>query len=265
MTKQKNNSVNLHLEDVGVDVGTTRILDGVNLSVHEGDRIAICGGSGVGKTTLLRTIALLSPLTSGSLSFDGQLIAHANDGRCEILVDENAYRIRVGMVFQSFDLWANKTVLENVTEGPRYVKGLSRKKAQELAEQICDRLDIENQIHKYPNELSGGQRQRVALARCLAMEPEVLLLDEITSALDPPLAADVLWYLEQELTEVTLLIVTHYMEFARRLANRFVFLHARNQDEPGRVVIDDSLEKLDEFLSGVPEFADYLKPMGRLH
>ncbi len=265
MTKPDKSSLLLHLNDVGVNAGKMRILEGVNLSIHEGEKIAICGSSGVGKTTLLRVIALLSPFQSGSIRFDGQVIAQANNGRCEILVDENAYRVRVGMVFQSFDLWANKTVLENVTEGPRFVKGFSSKKAGEMAKEICDRLDIENQLDKYPNELSGGQRQRVAMARCLAMEPDVLLLDEITSALDPPLAADVLWYLEQELTDVTLLLVTHYMEFARRLADRFVFLHATDQEAPGRVVIDDSLEKLDEFLAGVPEFANYLRPIGRLH
>lgn len=265
MTMPPKSPLTLELKDIGVSLGGAKILEGIKLSVNEGDRTAICGGSGVGKTTLLRAIALLSPLDTGSLAFCGEVIAEARNGKTNILVDENDYRQHVGMVFQSFDLWANRTVLENVTEGPRYVKGLSRGAARDVANDICSRLDVEQHLTKYPNELSGGQRQRVALARCLAMEPAVLLLDEVTSALDPPLAADVLWYLEKELQDVTLLIVTHYMEFARRLANRFVFLRASRRGGPAQVRIDESLEELDAFLEKDPDFADYLRPIRRLH
>lgn len=254
------------LQLVGVDAGygDGLVVSQVNLDVRSGDRLAICGRSGVGKSTLLRLIALLTPITNGKIVYDSTTIVEAHAGRATVKVDENEYRSRVCMVFQSFNLWRNKTVLQNITEGPRYVQNMDPLEARDIARGLCTRWDIDDKIDAYPGDLSGGQRQRVALARALAMRPSVLLLDEITSALDPPLAADVLRYLERELSDVTVLFVTHYMEFARSLANRFVFLHADIEGSSARIHIDERISELDRFLAESPAFRDYLKPLARL-
>jgi len=254
----------LALENVSAAYKGDRILSKVDLCIAEGERIAICGRSGVGKTTLLRCVSLLTPIAAGSISYRGTVVTDANSGKARVAVDENAYRQKVCMVFQSFNLWRNMTVLENIMEGPRFAKNVPFEEARQTALDVCERLDIDGKISAYPGELSGGQRQRVALARALAMKPSVLLLDEITSALDPPLAADVLSHLERELTDVTVLFVTHYMEFARSLASRVVFLHLDDSSRGARLLVDQPIEQLDAVLTTSPEFRDYLQPLRRL-
>src|SRR6202035_141009 len=253
------------MSHVGLKLAKTPILDDISLSVAEGDRIAICGRSGVGKTSLLRSISLLNPISSGTILYQGAAVAQADGRRLRLFMDENLYRSQVVMVFQGFNLWPNRTVGENIIEGPRFVKKLRVREARARARDLAERFDIAGKLDRYPGELSGGQRQRVALARGLALEPRVLLRDDIPSSLPPPLAADVLFYLEKELTGVTVLFVTHYLEFARTLANRFIFLHQEAIGEPSRIFIDLPIAELDGSLEKVPQFREYFHPLARLH
>lgn len=254
----------LELSQVCLTMENSSIFDDINLTVREGDRVAICGRSGVGKTTLLRCISILVPISSGVIRYNGNLVAQADGRHLRMSMDENLYRSQIVMVFQGFNLWPNRTVRENIMEGPRFVKRLPLQEARERAEDLAERFDIAAKLDSYPGELSGGQRQRVALARGLAMEPRVLLLDEITSSLDPPLAADVLFYLEKELTGVTLLFVTHYLEFARSLATRLIFLHKAPNREPASIFLDCPIEDLDGSVETVPQFREYFRPLARL-
>jgi ABC-type polar amino acid transport system ATPase subunit len=255
----------LELSQVAVKLEKSLVLGNVDLEIREGDRIAVCGRSGVGKTSLLRCISLLLPISAGEICYHGTPAVRADGRRTRVLVDENRYRSEIVMVFQAFNLWPNRTVLENIMEGPRFVKKMPLKEARRQAENLAERFDIAHKLYNYPGELSGGQRQRVALARGLAMEPRVLLLDEITSSLDPPLAADVLFYLEKELTGVTLVFVTHYLEFARSLANRFLFLHRNGNGGPSSIFIDGPIAEIDASLERVPQFREYFRPLARLH
>jgi polar amino acid transport system ATP-binding protein len=252
------------MEDVTVVLGGNEVLKKFNLSIYDRERIAICGPSGTGKSTLLRCLNLLQHIEQGTIYFRGQKIIEANNGVAKVLVDENAHRSRVGMVFQEFNLWPNKSILKNITEGPIYVKRLPVKRSTEKARELCALVNVEpctrtgddRLVDKYPTQLSGGQRQRVALARALAMEPEVLLLDEITSALDPPLAAEILRYLRKinETFHIPMLLVTHHVEFARSLATRLLFM------KDGQVLVDTPAERLDEYYGHV-ELKRYLQPM----
>jgi polar amino acid transport system ATP-binding protein len=253
------------LEDVTVGYGTHVVLKGFNLIIYDRERIAICGPSGTGKSTLLRCLNLLEHIRHGALYFRGTKIIEARNGTAKVLVDENVHRSRVGIVFQEFNLWPNKTIVKNITEGPIYLKRVARSKAIARANELCALVNV-NPFHatangkivpKYPSELSGGQRQRVALARALAMDPEVLLLDEITSALDPPLAAEILRYLRKinESFHIPMILVTHHVEFARSLATRLLFM------KEGKVVVDTPAEKLDQYYDHV-DLKEYLEPMG---
>lgn len=265
MLQQRSSTDELfRLEDVTVKFGTHEVLRNFDLIIREKERIAICGPSGTGKSTLLRCLNLLEHIHEGAIYFRGRKIIEAKRGRAKVLVDENKHRTDVGIVFQQFNLWPNKSIIENITEGPIYIKRTPRQEAIKRAEELCRLVNVEpfarsdrgKSIKKYPLELSGGQQQRVALARALAMDPQVLLLDEITSALDPPLAAEVLAYLKKinETFHIPLVIVTHHVEFARALATRLLFM------KDGRVMVDTPSEKLDEYYHH-EEFKRYLEPM----
>lgn len=252
------------LENVTVMFGDHAVLTEFNLVIYDQQRVAICGPSGTGKSTLLRCLNLLEHIWHGAIYFRGTKIIESQRGKAHVLVDENKHRSRVGMVFQEFNLWPNKTILENITEGPIYVKGQNAAAAAEKARQLCALVNVEpfarmadgRTQDKYPGQLSGGQRQRVALARALAMDPDVLLLDEITSALDPPLAAEILRYLKKinETFHIPLILVTHHVEFARGLATRLLFM------KEGRVLVDAAADELDNFYHH-EEFKKYLEPM----
>lgn len=252
------------LEDVSIRFGTHEVLRDFRLTIYDKERIAICGPSGTGKSTLLRCLNLLEHIQGGRIYFRGEKIIEAAQGHAKVLVDENAHRARVGIVFQQFNLWPNKTILDNIVEGPVYVKGVRREEAVRRAKELCGLVDV-NPFHqtdsgkvasKYPSQLSGGQQQRVALARAIAMNPEVLLLDEITSALDPPLAAEILRYLKKinQTFHIPLVIVTHHVEFAKSLATRLIFM------QDGKIVVDAPADKLDQYAYNA-DFQRYLEPM----
>jgi polar amino acid transport system ATP-binding protein len=212
------NGVALLLEGVRKSFGRLEVLKGIDLSLAEHEVICVIGASGSGKSTLLRCIDLLEPIDSGRILLEGEEIT-ARD------VDQNHARRRIGIVFQAFNLFPHMTVLRNITLGPTEALGLPRAQAESRADELLGRFGLLDKRGEYPDRLSGGQQQRVAIIRSLAMNPEVMLLDEITSALDPELIAEVLDVI-RELAEggMTMLIATHEMGFARDTASRVCFL-----------------------------------------
>ena len=252
------------LENITVVYGSHTVLRDFSLVIYDKERVAICGPSGTGKSTLLRCLNLLEHIREGSIYLRGKKIIQAKNGAVHVLTDENRHRSRVGMVFQEFNLWPNKSIIDNIIEGPVYVNKVPREKARARAIELCRLVNVDpmmqisngKHVNKYPSELSGGQRQRIALARALAMDPEVLLLDEITSALDPPLAAEILRYLKKinEKFHIPLVIVTHHVEFARSLATRLLFM------KDGRVIIDAPAHELEQHTHD-EDFKRYLEPM----
>ncbi len=206
------------LDHVDKWFGDLHVLRDINVSVARGEVVVVIGPSGSGKSTLCRVINRLETIDGGSITLDGKPLPQ--EGR-----QLAALRAEVGMVFQSFNLFAHKTVLENVTLGPIKVRGRSRREAEQRAEELLDRVGVAAQAAKYPAQLSGGQQQRVAIARALAMDPKVMLFDEPTSALDPEMIKEVLDVMV-DLAErgMTMVVVTHEMGFARTAANRVVFM-----------------------------------------
>ena len=208
------------VEIVGLDkhFGDFHALKDINLSIEQGEVIVVIGPSGSGKSTLCRTINRLETFESGSITIDGKPLPEEGKALATLRAD-------VGMVFQSFNLFAHKTILENVTLGPIKVRKQSKDVARKRAMELLERVGVAEQAGKYPAQLSGGQQQRVAIARSLAMDPKVMLFDEPTSALDPEMINEVLDVMA-ELAEsgMTMVVVTHEMGFARRAANRVVFM-----------------------------------------
>nr|WP_207948328.1 amino acid ABC transporter ATP-binding protein [Metallococcus carri] len=198
--------------------GDLHVLKDINLTVGRGEVVVVLGPSGSGKSTLCRTINRLETFEDGSITIDGKPLPQEGKSLAELRAD-------VGMVFQSFNLFAHKTILDNVTLGPIKVRKMDKKKAEELAQQLLQRVGVEKQANKYPAQLSGGQQQRVAIARSLAMQPKVMLFDEPTSALDPEMINEVLDVMSGLAKEgMTMIVVTHEMGFARRAADRVVFM-----------------------------------------
>jgi polar amino acid transport system ATP-binding protein len=200
------------------------VLRGIDLSIREHEVVCLIGASGSGKSTLLRCINLLEPLDAGTITLHGRNVTGTG-------VDQNEVRRQVGIVFQSFNLFPHMTVLRNVTLAPTKVLGTRRREAEQAAHVLLDRFGLDDKAGEYPDRLSGGQQQRVAIIRALAMEPDIMLLDEITSALDPELVAEVLDALrELAAAGMTMVIATHEMGFAKDVANRVAFL------DEGRII-----------------------------
>ena len=205
-------------ESVDKYFGETHVLKDVSLSVDDGEVVVIVGPSGSGKSTLLRCTNRLEEIQDGDIRIEGESITDPE-------VDVNHLRQHIGMVFQSFNLFPHKTALENVALGPQVVKGFEEKEAKKWAAAMLDRVGLSDQAEKYPNQLSGGQQQRVAIARALAMDPSVMLFDEVTSALDPELVGEVLEVMRNLAEEgMTMLVVTHEMGFAREVGDRVVLM-----------------------------------------
>ncbi len=219
------------LKDVNKHFGDLHVLKDITLEVGRGEVVILIGPSGSGKSTLCRTINRLETFESGSITIDGKPLPE--EGK-----ELAALRADVGMVFQSFNLFAHKTILENVTLGPIKVRGMKKADAEKRATELLERVGVAHQAQKYPAQLSGGQQQRVAIARSLAMDPKVMLFDEPTSALDPEMITEVLDVMvELAKSGMTMIVVTHEMGFARKAANRVVFL------SDGQVVEENTPEE----------------------
>jgi len=238
----------VELHNVVKRFGANTVLDRVSLSVEAGEIIAVIGRSGSGKSTMLRCINGLEPIQEGRIVFDGETV---NDPATNL----RKLRQRVGIVFQSFNLFPHLSVERNITLAPRVVKGMEREAARELAAGALARVGLADKIDAYPDQLSGGQQQRVAIARSLAMKPQLMLFDEITSALDPELTGEVLKVLEKVAGEgMTMMLVTHEMGFARRVATRLIFMHQGRIWEEGRaseVLAKPRTPELETFLDAV--------------
>ncbi|WP_116948380.1 amino acid ABC transporter ATP-binding protein [Jiangella endophytica] len=210
----------VELSGVNKHFGALHVLRDIDLSVTRGEVVVVIGPSGSGKSTLCRTINRLETIDSGTITVDGQPLPAEGKALARLRAD-------VGMVFQAFNLFAHKTVLQNVTLGPTKAKGVKRSEAEKTAMELLDRVGVADQAGKLPAQLSGGQQQRVAIARALAMKPKVMLFDEPTSALDPEMINEVLDVMTTLAHDgMTMIVVTHEMGFARRAANRVVFMDA---------------------------------------
>jgi polar amino acid transport system ATP-binding protein len=211
-------SATLTLAGVRKSFGRLEVLHGIDLEVEEHGVVCLIGASGSGKSTLLRCVNLLEPIDAGTISLAGEVITAPG-------VDVNRIRRQIGIVFQAFNLFPHMTVLRNVTLSPRKALGKSRREAEAEAEELLRRFGLADKRDEYPDRLSGGQQQRVAIVRALAMRPRLMLLDEVTSALDPELVGEVLNVIrELATTGITMLIATHEMSFAREIADRVCFL-----------------------------------------
>ena len=229
--------------------GGVHAVRGVDFDVHEGESVAIIGSSGSGKSTVLRCINRLIEPTEGVIELRGQQINTPS-------ANVNEVRSRIGMVFQSFELFSHLKVLENVTLGLRHVRGMGKSEAEEVALDVLERVDMLERIDAYPGNLSGGQKQRVAIARALAMKPEVILFDEPTSALDPELIGSVLQTIRGLADEgMTMVIVTHEINFARDVADRIVYLDQGKvaEEGPSSIINQPKTERLQRFLSSMHE------------
>lgn len=228
----------LTVNDLHKSYGAAQVLKGVSMDAREGDVISIIGASGSGKSTFLRCMNLLELPSSGSIAIAGEQIkfADAKHGEMQPADKRQVQRLRtdLGMVFQSFNLWSHRTVIENVMEAPLHVLKLSKAEARERAERTLNRVGMWEKRDQYPSFLSGGQQQRAAIARALAMEPRTMLFDEPTSALDPELVGEVLRVIQSIAEEGrTMILVTHEMSFARDVSSHIMFLHEGKVEEEG--------------------------------
>jgi len=243
-------SAALQIESLRKSFGRNEVLRGVDLDVEEHEVVCLIGASGSGKSTLLRCVNLLEPLDAGRILLHGEVITRRG-------VDVNRIRQRIGIVFQAFNLFPHMTVLRNITLGPRNALKLPREQAEARALELLKRFGLADKRDAYPDRLSGGQQQRVAIVRALAMEPDLMLLDEVTSALDPELVAEVLEVIrELAAGGMTMLIATHEMVFARDIADRVCFLDAGvilEQGPPGAIFTAPQHERTSQFLQRIIE------------
>ena len=235
---------------------STRVLQGIDHAQERGEAVVLIGPSGCGKSTFLRCLNQLEIPDSGRVTIDGVTIEGGHPPRTsEERERQRQLRMRAGMVFQSFNLFPHLTVLQNITEAPRVVKGMPQGEAEDRARQLLAKVGLEHKAEAYPAQLSGGQQQRVAIARALAMEPRVMLFDEPTSALDPELRDEVLRVMRQLVEEgMTMIVVTHEMQFARDMADRVVFFEGGRVAEsgpPDQIFSNPRHERMREFLRRV--------------
>ena len=238
----------IEIRNVNKHFGDLHVLRDVNLSVKKGEVVVIVGPSGSGKSTLCRTINRLETIDSGEIYFEGKKLPE--EGK-----ELSVLRSRIGMVFQSYNLFAHKTILDNVTMGPIEVLRRPKKEAREEAMELLRRVGVDSQAKKVPAQLSGGQQQRAAIARSLAMHPAAMLFDEPTSALDPEMINEVL----EVMTELakggmTMVVVTHEMNFARRVANRIVFMADGaivEENDPEEFFLNPRSDRLKDFLESL--------------
>ena len=228
--------------------GETQVLKGIDEHIKKGEVLVLIGPSGSGKSTFLRCLNLLEKPTSGEITFEGKSITNKE---CDI----NKIREKMGMVFQQFNLFPHKTVLENITMAPIKVKKISKEKAIEKAMELLAKVGLSDKANSYPSSLSGGQKQRIAIARALAMEPDVILFDEPTSALDPEMVGEVLNVMKQLAKDgMTMVVVTHEMGFAKEVGSRIIFMDNGKiieKFEPNEIFFNQKNSRTREFLSKI--------------
>jgi len=229
--------------------GGVHAVRGISFKVRKGESVAIIGSSGSGKSTVLRCINRLIEPTMGTIKLNDEIINNP-------LADVNEIRSKIGMVFQSFELFSHLKVLENITLGLRHVRAMNKEDAEKIALEVLERVDMLDRIEAYPGNLSGGQKQRVAIARSLAMHPEVILFDEPTSALDPELIGSVLQTIRGLADEgMTMVIVTHEINFAKDVADRIIYMDKGiiAEEGPSNIIENPKSERLKEFLSAMDD------------
>lgn len=208
----------IKVENLNKNFGKLHVLKGIDIEIHKGEVVVVIGPSGSGKSTFLRCLNLLEEAQEGNIVFEGISIMDKNS-------DINKLREKIGMVFQQFNLFPNMTVLDNITLAPMKVKKINKNEAEQIAFKLLKRIGLEEKAKSYPANLSGGQKQRIAIARALAMSPNVMLFDEPTSALDPEMVGEVLQVMKELANEgMTMVVVTHEMGFAKEVADRVIFM-----------------------------------------
>ena len=250
MSSNGNAPAFVHVRGVSKWFGDLQVLNQIDLDVAEHNVVCLIGASGSGKSTLLRCLNLLEHVEEGEIVIDGQPLTNAK-------VDVNSLRKKIGIVFQAYNLFPHMTVLQNVTLAPRKALGVSRERSEEYARALLRRIGLEDKADEFPDRLSGGQQQRVAIVRALAMGPKLMLLDEITSALDPQLVSEVL-NLVRELAEsgMTMILATHEMAFAKEVSDKVCFLDAGcilEEGNPAQIFTEPREPRTREFLSRVLE------------
>ncbi|WP_204436250.1 amino acid ABC transporter ATP-binding protein [Amphibacillus cookii] len=241
----------LQLRDIHKAFGTQHVLKGINLTVEKGEVVVILGPSGSGKTTLLRTVNFLEKADRGSITANQFTVECLDAKKQDVLM----LRRKTAMVFQNYNLFANKTILENVMEGLIIVKKIKKKIAEKKGLEVLDKVGLADKANAYPNQLSGGQQQRAGIARAILLNPDVILFDEPTSALDPELVGEVLTTIKKiAQTGVTMVVVTHEVSFAKEVANRIVFMADGNiveQGPPEKLLVNPEKERTKQFLSRI--------------
>lgn len=236
------------IKDLHKYFGSLEVLRGINEHIRKGEVVVVIGPSGSGKSTFLRCLNLLEQPTKGEIIVEGEAITDKHN-------DVNKLRQKMGMVFQNFNLFPHLTVMDNIILAPMKVKKMSREQATEIAERLLKRVGLLDKVNAYPNQLSGGQKQRIAIARALAMEPDIMLFDEPTSALDPEMVGEVLDVMKQlALDGMTMVVVTHEMGFAREVGSRVLFMDEGvivEQGKPAELFNNPKHERTKAFLSKV--------------
>jgi polar amino acid transport system ATP-binding protein len=243
-----NENALIQVQDLKKSFGTQVVLDGITTEIDQGEVVAIIGPSGCGKSTFLRSLNLLEEPTSGTILFEGTDITDKS-------VDINKMRQKIGMVFQQFNLFPNYTIQDNITLAPVKLGLMTQQEAENKAKELLERVGLPERANDYPSQLSGGQKQRIAIARALAMNPDVMLFDEPTSALDPEMVGEVLELMRELARDgMTMVVVTHEMGFAREVANRVLFIDEgkiQEENRPEEFFANPKNPRLREFLSKV--------------
>ena len=248
----------IRTENLSKSFGELEVLKDVNIEVDSGEVVVIIGPSGAGKSTLLRSLNTLEQITSGKSFIEDKLFIHRENNKTLDKMDNDAFKallLEMGMVFQRFNLFPNKTVLGNVTLAPMQVRKKSREEAEAIAKRLIERVGLSDKLDVYPSKLSGGQQQRVAIARALAMEPKIMLFDEPTSALDPELVGEVLNVMKDLARDgMTMLVVTHEMGFAREVADKVIFMAdgmVLETGTPEEIFSNPKTDKAKQFLASI--------------
>lgn len=246
----------IRIDKVSKSFGDNRVLDDLSFTVGPGEKLALIGPSGSGKTTILRILMTLETIDDGTIYIEDEPLWHMRQGDGLVPATEahlHAMRTKIGMVFQLFNLFPHKTVLQNITLAPMLTKGQSRADAEKRARELLDMVGLADKAGEKPAQLSGGQKQRVAIARALALQPKIMLFDEVTSALDPELVEEVLTVMHElaAKTDMTMLLVTHEMSFANDFADRVLFFDAGQiveEGPPAQIFSNPQAERTKTFL-----------------